>query len=77
MDTTVKCRVNVSHLTLGNREGHEEVKTYRAGDMLRIPKKLARKLGNSVTISEDIEIEIKKAGEGEGKKKEKKQYKDE
>jgi len=54
----VKCQVKVSHLTLGNREGHEEIKTYKTGDILRIPEKLAKELGTSVIILGSIEKEV-------------------
>ena len=56
----VKCQVKVSHLTLGNREGHEEQKTYREGDTLTIPLSLAKALGNSVKI-------VAEMGEKKGK----------
>lgn len=56
----VKCQVKVSHLTLGNREGHEEVKTYKTGDILIIPEKLAKELGTSVIILGSFEKEVEK-----------------
>lgn len=56
----VKCQVKVSHLTLGNREGHEEQKTYREGDTLTIPLSLAKALGNSVKIVAELQKQKEK-----------------
>lgn len=64
-DYNVKCIVEVSHLALGNRKGHEEEKTYREGDTLIIPFSLAETLGKSVRI-------IAKTGGKKGKAPDKK-----
>jgi len=60
---TIKCQVEATLLTLGNRKGHEEEKMYERGDILTIPKKLAEELGTSVVILESTE-------EGTGRVKE-------
>ena len=49
-DNLVKCVVQVSHLTLGGREGHEEQKTYQNGDTISIPLTLAKELDTSIKI---------------------------